>query len=363
MVITKAFNKQQLFEFIHSEEFSSLKNIPISKHRALSQINNPRLQDNDVLLVASFDENKTVGYLGVLPDIIFLNDEKVRFGWLTCFWVDETYKSQNVAANLFLRVIRAWNKKIMITNVVPFLEPIYQKTNLFVPTIYKKGIRAYLRLNLSEILPPKNQYFKKFKQVLKLVDWSFNSFNDFKLKSKSIHNQNVRITNISKIDEHLNGFINEKTLKGITRRAKDELNWILEYPWVLQKSEDLESSKYYFTSVSKVFKTLLFKLGDAQNNIQGVFMLINRNGNVTIPYVFASNEYSSSICEFIINYMIDNKCYMVTFYNSDLVKTFSDYKNKFLNIRETSKPYFIAKDFSALEIENFQDGDGDVAFY
>lgn len=72
----KSYNKQQLKEFIESDAFNRLSVIPISKHRAISQINNPRASTEDILLVVQFDKDNVVGYLGVLPDYLFLVDQK-----------------------------------------------------------------------------------------------------------------------------------------------------------------------------------------------------------------------------------------------------------------------------------------------
>ena len=113
---TISFNKDSLYKFINSEKFKELHNIPISKQRALSQINNPRAGEEDIVLVAQFDDNITTGYLGILPDYVFIEGEKEKIGWLTCFWVHEKYKSKDIAANLFRRVIRAYDQKIFINS-------------------------------------------------------------------------------------------------------------------------------------------------------------------------------------------------------------------------------------------------------
>ena len=75
---TKTFNKAELQEFINSPSFNELINIPISRRRAISQIHNPRAEDEDILLVAAFDGNKTVGYLGILPDFVIQGNTKEK---------------------------------------------------------------------------------------------------------------------------------------------------------------------------------------------------------------------------------------------------------------------------------------------
>ena len=107
----KTYTAQELAYFVNSDEYDKLKNVPISKIRAISQVNNPRASEDDILLFVAFDEGRTVGYFGVLPDMIYCKDQVEKIGWGTCFWVDEKYKSQNVAAAIFLKVIREWKQK------------------------------------------------------------------------------------------------------------------------------------------------------------------------------------------------------------------------------------------------------------
>ena len=59
---------------------------------------------------------------------IYIDNQTHIIGWLTCFWVNEEYKSQNVAANLFLRAIRAYNKNIFIIFNKHFILFNYYKT-------------------------------------------------------------------------------------------------------------------------------------------------------------------------------------------------------------------------------------------
>lgn len=359
-MITKSFNKKDLELFINSVEYSQLENIPISFHRAISQINNPRLEESDIILVATFNNNKTIGYLGIIPDFLFQNNEKIKFGWLSCFWVDENYKKQNIAANLFLRVIRAWNKNIMITNIVPTLETVYQKTKLFFPTEYKIGIRCYLRLNSSEILPQKHLFFNKTKKILVLFDKVANFFLNMRLNTNQKMKSKIKI--IDFIDDSLNDFILKKILLNYTKRSANELNWIMSFPWILEQNNTVESNKYYFSSVSKVFKTIPLLLKE-NNEILGFCMMVHRNNHITIPYFYVEKNSSKVFMDYILVYMIQEKCTMITTFNIELIEIFKHYRNKFIYKKEVKKPYFISKNINNINSTNFQDGDGDCAFY
>jgi len=361
---TKTYNKIELARFINSEQYYILKNIPISKQRAISQINNPRASDDDVILVAVFDENKIVGYLGVLPDILYTESSKEKIGWLTCFWVDDEYKSQNVAANLFLRVIRAWDKKIFITNIVPWLEPVYQKTNIFQSTIYKEGLRGYLRFNFSDILPPKKKIFKNIVPVLKTIDFTLNLIQNIRLSFFNKYQFNgIKYEYLSLIDEKTSDFIDLYKKKYVNQRGKSELDWIMQYPWIIQGAKnDHNSLRYYFTSLCKRFYYQLVRFSD-NNGIIGVILISIRDNNLNVPYVFVETSNIDIISKFLINTMLESKLNMVTIFNKELVSSINQIKSPFYFKKVIRKPYFISKRFELVKDLCFQDGDGDCVFY
>ena len=70
-------NKLELSIYIKSERFLNAPVLPISEHRALSQIKNPKALKDDVLLLLTYDNEKLIGYLGILPDDIFLNETQL----------------------------------------------------------------------------------------------------------------------------------------------------------------------------------------------------------------------------------------------------------------------------------------------
>jgi hypothetical protein len=361
---TKTYTKKELAELINSDQFYNLINLPISKQRAISQINNPRASENDVLLVVVYDENKVAGYLGILPDYLFWENNKEKVGWLTCFWVDDEYKSRNVAANLFLRVIRAWDKKIFITNIVPWLEPVYQKTNIFQPTIYKKGFRGYLRFNFSEILPPKKKIFENIIPILKTIDFTLNLIHDIRLSLFIKHKyNNVRYEYLSTIDEKTVDFIDIHKIKYWNQRGKSELEWIMQYPWIIQGAKkDYNSSRYYFTSLCKRFYYQLVRFS-VNKDLIGVILISIRENNLSVPYVFVETRNIDEISKFLINTMIELRLNMLTTFNYDLVCSIDKIKSPFYFKKVVKKPYFIFKKFEFIKDLCFQDGDGDCAFY
>ena len=73
---TKIYTTKTLLEFINSDSFKNLKNYPITRHRALSHINNPRADAEDKILYITYYYNKIVGYRLIMVDEIIVNNQK-----------------------------------------------------------------------------------------------------------------------------------------------------------------------------------------------------------------------------------------------------------------------------------------------
>lgn len=361
---TKLFTKQNIIDFVESDTYRALDNVPISKSRAYSQANNPRADAEDLLLVAQFDGTKTAGYLGVLPDYVVVNGEKRKMGWLTCFWVDDAYKSKNVAANLFLRVIRAWKKNIFITNIVPWLEPVYQKTKMFQPTKYKTGIRLYLRFNFADILPPKHSFFETAKPALRLTDQVLNSV----LSVRNLwtgKSRNITCREFSNFDDVPANLLATTTANWPVR-GKNEFDWLCAYPWVSQGKPTGESKKYYFTSQSARFWQRIFTISDPNNQAtpKAAAMITIRDNHLTVPYCFCqSNDFFPQLASTIISIATEKRVSMITVFHPELALALAKQKKHVLFSKKVTKPYFISINFPEVTDLHFQDGDGDCAFY
>jgi hypothetical protein len=76
MIQLKTFNRKELEDFILSGSFQQYDFLPITRHRALSHIRNPKARDEDNLLILAFYEDKLVGYVGCFPDKFEIDGKK-----------------------------------------------------------------------------------------------------------------------------------------------------------------------------------------------------------------------------------------------------------------------------------------------
>jgi hypothetical protein len=361
---TRLFNRQQLNDYINSDHYNRLTRIPISRHRAISQINNPRADEKDILLVTMVEDEDLVGYLGVLPDLIFHQNQWSRVGWLSCFWVDEAYRSESIAGTLFLHIMEAWENRILITNFVPSLASLYRRTGMFLPERIKTGIRAYMRLNLSEVLPPKARWLSTIKPFLSISDGLFNLVADFRFFFFRRQISRFYYQFLDEPDVNTANYISLNIGNSLPQRSLTDLEWIIKYPWIHEQStDDGYAGRYYFSSVSKRFFYKLIVWLNDEKALIGAAMILVRNNHLTVPYIFSGETDFETLAQILTDYMVEMKLNMITIYDPRLIKAIRNRKMVFLYQKEILKPYFISKQLSFINNLNFQDGDGDCVFY
>src|SRR4030042_1368284 len=136
----RRLNKKDLKQFIDSDEFHSMPVIPITKHRALSHLFNPRASDDDLLLLLALEDNRMVGYLGILADFLYDRDTVYKVGWLSASWVDPSMRRKGIAGKLLHEALDAWNNHILVGDWVPTSFGVYQKSGAFTDLACREGI-------------------------------------------------------------------------------------------------------------------------------------------------------------------------------------------------------------------------------
>jgi GNAT superfamily N-acetyltransferase len=359
----RVYTTGNILEFVSSDQFSRLKNIPITKHRALSYAHNPRADASDKILFVAFENDEVAGYLGALPEKIFYQGEWRRMTWLSCFWIDPQFRGKNISKQLFDLALKEWNNTAMITNMKPGTLKIYERTGYFHDPVTRIGIRGYLRFNLSEILPPIGGVFSKIKPVFQVLDFVFNIFNAIRLvfyPGYKIDN-NLHYEYVEEISPEAGTLIDKYNKFYLIRRGKQDLEWIKSYPWVLEQEEDADSRRYYFSSVSKRFFYHQVEFHDENGNIVAYLMLSIRDNHLTVPYVFYSKAMEPNLVKFLFNTMLDFQLNMLTVFHPELSKAIRTIKSPFLYKKKILRPYFIPKTLDLSDLI-FQDGDGDCVF-
>lgn len=369
----RTYNSRQLSEFINSEEFKTLENLPISKHRAVAHIHNPRVEEEDVLLVCAFEDNGVlVGYMGLLPDVMHFQYTNRRTAWISTIWIHPDTRGKGIANLLLDTAFNAWKGEIAATGFTATAKKLYDKYGKFMDFKMQNGLRAYLRFNLRDLASvkfPKNGLVKALGRV---ADGILNFFNDLRLTA-TLDNalENYAIAYLTELDAETATFVERENQNEICRRGPQDLNWIMRYPWVLvTPGPDSDSTRYFFSYSDARFEFLFVKVSEKTTGKVLSFIVFEiRGSKMKIPYAYGAGNLGDGFAAIVKHVMLKRRVAMLTVFNPAIAALVDSGRTAFLYKKPYSRHYIISKNFetdlaqqSALKNWELQDGDSDGAF-
>lgn len=366
-----------LKELLTDELFWEREVLPITKHRLISQINNPRAKETDLTLVVAYklEDDTIIGYLGVFPDRIFLKGVNVgRFAWMSCWWVHPEMNNQGIGSQIMQRVENFYDRNLGAFHPSDMTANALIKKGKYFFIDEPSGIAAIFNFNFHYLLQRKVPFLKKITFLLKILDNILNFLMliiFFTKRKKLLNKNNYDIEYIHSIDNQTKEFIEKinslpSTKQELFKREAIDLDWIIKYPWVLSTPfDDRIKNKYYFSSLSKEFRVLSIKIFNSEKNIIGFLLLKIRDNELTIPYCFFEKEDSKVVLDVIIKHIIKLRVDMIYFADQDLKKEFDKIKFPVLHRWESSRTRFMSHKFEKFDMSYYkiQDGDADAVFF
>ncbi|MEA3445717.1 MAG: hypothetical protein U9R19_13440, partial [Bacteroidota bacterium] len=208
---------------------------------------------------------------------------------------------------------------------------------------------------------------KKIKAVLKFADYALNNLNIFRtllLKRKfSLHQLDIEY------EEHINNeiarFISTHQDKEYFKRSGKELNWMLDYRWVLENDEQAwhEAVKYYFSSAELVFKYHCLSFRE-NGKLLAFAILRQRNKSFTLPYIYSEKKSGTRVLQAIFEFLLQHKATDFTLFHPEFTECADKQEIPFFYTRKIPKDFAVSNEISHLISSGkfLQDGDGDCAF-
>ncbi len=355
---------KDLQNFLHSSLYKSLKTIPITPERVLSLINNPRAQADDVILVVAITEaNNLAGFAGMLPDIGYSAEGTFRFAWNSGWWVDPVY-GKGIALKLFYKSIHAWKGQYMITDLTDYTRNIIKNTGLFYFTEPEKGV--YLKIRSNLILKEKVKLWKIPEIIPILIDSLINSIMRLRLNrwQRKYNYAGISVQYISQFEPTDIDFIHKLNKDELCKREYVEFEWITSYQWLASAIKPEWQGRHYpFLWLCRQFKTEYIRLL-LNDEIIGLAMLTNRDGNYKIPYAYFRNDSELLCYNTLCNILIEKQAYSFLTFREKMAEYFINSQFPVLRKRTVLKDLAVSKTLTHFHPELYilQDGDGDVVF-
>ncbi len=367
MIWIKPLNRAGLLAYLESEEYASSTFVPISRHRAHSHYHNPRVEEEDIIMILAYSEKVLVGYLGVLADWIFENDgSKHKCGWLSCMWIDPGYRGRGISKTLVANAFEFWDDNILVTEFTPAAKGLYDKIGRFRDLAVSSGTRLYFRFDLAKILPPKKPIYKGISGLLSILDIITNVPVDLRYLVNPSKPGGVTIEPIDHLDKEMTAFIEERKLNYLFRRGASEIEWTMKYPWVLSSpAPDQEGSRYHFSSVARDFSFIPLELKNQDGLLLAFMLFAKRDRNLKLPYCYYENGAVGWILDTIKYFIKKWRINTFTVFHKELADGLMVNPTGAIYKKNVVRHYIISKNIRNVDEDRshlIQDGDADCAF-
>lgn len=365
MIHIKKIKCSDLKDFVESEQFQRFEEKPLSLHRAESYLSNPRAQQDDYVLYLLLNDDNLLAYRTVLPDLLFVEDKVHRIVWLSGVFVLPQERNKGYADMLLKEVCKDWDYKVLATNFAPEITSLLEKNDFVLYRSYQDK-RMYRKLMLNRLIKGNNSKFKGIKALLAAIDVFVNfflkafDFNFLKSKKHCVYNY------LNVVDKDIAQAILENE-NSFTRRNKEELEWILRYPWISSDKNFKEASdSYFFSHYKPVFRNVIVKCIDQNKQFNGFIWLVINKEKISMPYYdLKSPEAEKQIRKEFVKIVTRYGAKTIT-YSKDLgLSFFQRMSVPVLFTKEIERKYYIHKKFKTELPENtteFQLGEGDLIF-
>ena len=352
-----------------SVDFWRTETLPITRHRALSYVRNPRADENDPVLLVAYQDKRVIGYLGILPDKCFVDDAMFKMGWLTSWWVDPSVSATGVGAILLFKALNAYDQYIGVSGSSREARKALDASQKFVDLKPLRGLDICLRINVSRNIPRKYPAIKKFRGLLKIFDVMVNEVVNLRSVYWQRHKnpcQCLTFEYISDIDEETDHFMQRHSRHDLMRKEKTDLSWIMNNPWILSAPlKDRTSKRYYFSSRAGRFSYIGVKVFEHEEEMIGFILLKVRDDQMSVLYSYFERQHAGKIAAAACHHALEMEVSILSLYDELLSAGFAELRFPCWSVKKNSRGFSLSKAFADIPLTNYrlQGGDGDLAFY
>ena len=360
----RQFTIGDLEQCLHDNSLWGGEIAPITKHRAQAQVRNPRADADDVALLVAYDGQQIVGYLGILPDRIYLGEGAQKIGWLTAWWAEPGPKYAALGLMLLMKALRAWDDNIGVSGFAISARKFYDASKKFVLIKEPAGIVGVVRCVLADLAPRKWPRLKPLIPALRLIDAAVNPFVMLRLRLWAGRRAPVVSRSLETIGEEVRRFISSHQQNELTRRGPAEFEWIMQHPWVLTGPHASATNRYYFSSMGRRFAFFCIEVREHNGRLVGFLLLNLHDDSLSVPYCYCSPADAANVAHVVARHAITLKVSTITTFNQNLLSGLRHIGFPFLYKQAAHRPWIVSAKFKDINFASYalQDGEGDCAF-
>jgi len=363
----KSFTVDDLKDLLEDPAFWQSDPLPITKQKAISLIHNPRADRDDLALLVAYGDGKVVGTLGMVSDYFFAGEERIKMGWLTAWWVDPDWREKGAALRLLVPGLGAHEGKVGAAHIAKHAKMVLDLTGEFVEAANLPGkiwIARYDRSFIDEyralpVWPGK---------MLDLLGRMFNLFAKAWMRSWRWLvplPKGITATRLRDIDPETAAFIESHNKRNLTRRGRNELEWAIRFPWVLDgRAGDEAAGRYHFPSSADRFAFIPYRVIGAGGSTVAFFLASIHNDRMSLPFFVCEEAHRKAAIRAVLQAFADLNAAELFVYDAGLNQEIARTGFPFWLRLRYEKPIYVTRGLGGIpfDLYTFQDGDSDRIF-
>ncbi len=276
---------------------------PVSLFRSLAWTKNPCALPNDICLLVAFVKEKCVGYLGLLPAEIIIDNRIDRVFWFSTFYVPPEYRSSGVGALLMMRAM-SLRISLAVSNYSPQAALLYEKFKF-----HKVEQLRYFEFDLQQANLP----IRTLRKGLRLINTDLANYFEHKggvgllpvrmmlyrflLSGWNSRYQHYKTLQADQLNDQLFDSLQNAAQSVRFYRGNDVINWMLSNQWVTTHHSE-STPNHYFCDYREHFEYRLITFENSAAGSKGfvIFWLTRDRGRSNVHvldhYLSDKDDYS-----------------------------------------------------------------------
>lgn len=283
--------------------------VPITMQRAIAHAHNPYAAKEDIgLLVAINSDEEVVGYFGILPLLLRNGEELFKVNWFTTWSVSSKVRGRGVGAQLMAEALSLEQDYLIVGSVharrVCRKYGFWERPPLIYYWLDATGMKhlnplIWLRRAYRKLLHllPVDKTIKIETDLTRRVDAFFEQklkrlFYRMLIGPQSRVLAGAQVRDVEQISKEPTTFGPRPQVE--LHRGIDAVNWMIEYPWVVESGQSAtEEMDYFFSDTRPLYRFLVHEIYSLENEYMGfaVYSISQKGEKIvlkTLDYYFAN---------------------------------------------------------------------------
>jgi GNAT superfamily N-acetyltransferase len=353
--------------------------VPIEPLRAQAQSRNPVSATGDPTLLVAYKDDRCVGYLGLLPQVLRRGQTTIKALAFSALYLEPALRGSGLAQRLLesarglgfplltignSRAAQAFFIKSGMQKLAPYrIVQLRLGPGAAIAQHYERSLRLLRRIGAHKLQPAA----RGLKQLSLAAAGPFRQFGNRRAYRAMASNSELLAFGVPAFRNGVATPIDERKLR--VHWDADALNWMLDCPWIgAQAAPPAVASRYHFNASDPGFRHAACELIDAKGQLAGfAAFLVHRHHAQKMVSLLQYSTTDAAGNALILRHAFD----LARESNADIVRCGEEWimpleeagLGKHLVV--TERQSFVDAPMHAEEFADYAEGfaDGDIAFY